>query len=145
MIIVKAFEPGFICRGYQYKGIGEKNVTDEANCVRNGFHGAENPLDCAAHYRNVKNPVYCLCEAGGDMDEDSVDSKITCTELTILRVLTLEEFVVLSLCYITENPNRPDSSALCRESGEAHNGFCVVRGKDLRGDRIFTRDVTRNA
>ena len=132
MIIVKAFEDGFICRGYKYLGIGEKNVTDRANCARNGFHGAENPLDCAAHYRGIKNTVYCLCEASGDIDEDSVDSKITCTELTILRVLTMEEFVALSLCYIIEHPQRPDSSVLCRDIGRASNGFCVVRGKAPR-------------
>ena len=43
----KGFNKGLTCRGYQFKA-DEVNVTKEANCVRNGFHCAENPLDCVA-------------------------------------------------------------------------------------------------
>ena len=38
----KAFDIGLKCRGYQF--VAGLNVTDQANCVRNGFHCAENPL-----------------------------------------------------------------------------------------------------
>ena len=44
MIAYKGFEKGLTCRDYQFRmGL---NVTDEANCTHNGFHCAENPLDC---------------------------------------------------------------------------------------------------
>ena len=39
----KAFDIGLSCRGYQF--VEGKNVTDQANCVKNGFHCVENPLD----------------------------------------------------------------------------------------------------
>ena len=43
MIAYKGFNKGLICRGYQFsKG---ENITEEANCAKNGFHSAENPLD----------------------------------------------------------------------------------------------------
>ena len=44
MIAYKGFNKGLICRGYQFQP-GE-NITEEANCAQNGFHSAENPLDC---------------------------------------------------------------------------------------------------
>ena len=44
MIAYKGFNKGLVCRGYQFSN-GE-NITDEANCAKNGFHSAENPLDC---------------------------------------------------------------------------------------------------
>ena len=70
MIAYKGFNKGFICRGYQFSQ-GE-NVTEEANCAKNGFHSAENPLDCITYYGNIKDSVYsktvkllfccyCLC------------------------------------------------------------------------------------
>ena len=30
------------------------NITDKANCRANGFHCAENPLDCLSYYPDMK-------------------------------------------------------------------------------------------
>lgn len=89
MLAYKGFEKGLICRGYQF--IMGKNVTDQANCQRNGFHCAANPLDCLYHYPNIYTSEYYLVKAEGDLDEDAYDSKISCTELTILRRLDVEQ------------------------------------------------------
>ena len=44
MIAYKGFRPGMICIDYQFQmGL---NVTEKANCRQNGFHCAEDPLDC---------------------------------------------------------------------------------------------------
>lgn len=124
----KAFEPGFVCRGVRFKPPGEVNVERAANCVRNGWHCAENPADCLAYYPDVQKSVYCLVGIGGDIDEDATDSKIACTELTILRQLSLPDYFLHILVYMKKHPE-----AECRIArmgrGEATNGFVVVRGK----------------
>ena len=74
MIVCKAFEPGLVCRGYQFH-VG-LNTTDEANCRQNGFHCAANPLDCLSYYSNMDRAEYWLVDAGGDVDEDEYDSKV---------------------------------------------------------------------
>ena len=52
MIAYKGFEKGLTCRDYQFRmGL---NVTDEANCTHNGFHCAENPLDCLTYYSDME-------------------------------------------------------------------------------------------
>ena len=85
MIAYKGFLPGLICRGYQFRmGL---NVTEKANCAHNGFHCAEDPLDCLRYYGDINHAEYYIVDAGGDIDEDGVDSKISCTELTILKRL----------------------------------------------------------
>ena len=91
MIAYKGFNKGLVCRGYQFQP-GE-NITEEANCAKNGFHSAENPLDCITYYGNIKDSVYCIVEVTGDMDEDDCDSKIASTELRIIKQLTLEELM----------------------------------------------------
>lgn len=136
MIAYKGFAPGLVCRGYQFQmGL---NVTDKANCAQNGFHCAEDPLDCLSYYPDMDHSVYCLVNAGGDVDEDGNDSKISCTELTILKKLDREEFFLHALAYMMDHPGRKYNSHVTRNWGEAErNGYVVVRGADpvARGRR----------
>ncbi len=127
-VVYKAFEPGFVCRGVQFAPPGELNVTDAANCRKNGWHTAENPADCLSYYPNIQRSWYCLVGIGGDMDEDASDSKITATELTILRRLTLPEYFLHILVYMAKNPEE-DCSIATKGRGVAQNGYVVVRGK----------------
>ena len=53
MIAYKGFHPGLVCRDYQF--VMGLNTTDEANCAQNGFHCAENPLDCLSYYSDMDN------------------------------------------------------------------------------------------
>lgn len=128
MIAYKAFLPGCVCRGYQFHmGL---NVTESANCAENGFHCAENPLDCLSYYSNIKGSVRYLVDAGGDIDEDSCDSKIACTHLTLIKKLTLKEFIFHSLAYMADHPGRIWNGHVKKDSGVARDGFTIVRGSD---------------
>lgn len=124
----KAFAPGLICRGVAFKPIGEVNVTDAANCARNGWHCAEDPADCLRYYPDFQNSVYTIVNVGGDVDEDSVDSKISCTELTILRVLEPVDYLLHILMYMAKHPKK-ECFAVKRGRGKACNGYVVVRGR----------------
>ena len=128
MIAYKGFSPGLNCRGYQFKmGL---NVTAEANCAHNGFHCAANPLDCLSYYHNFSQNEYYIVNAGGDIDEDDLDSKISCTELTILKRLDLREFVMHALVYMVDHPKMPWNKHVSKDTGETRNGFVIVRGAD---------------
>ena len=70
MIAYKGFRPGMICIDYQFQmGL---NVTEKANCRQNGFHCAEDPLDCLSYYGDVDHSEYYIVNAGGDIDEDDI-------------------------------------------------------------------------
>lgn len=105
MIAFKAFNKGLICRGYQFEQ-GKTSITDAANCARNGFHAAENPLDTFTYYPNTEDSEYWMVRCGGDINEDGVDSKIACTELTPIRRLRLSEMAAAALIYIQKHPSR---------------------------------------
>lgn len=128
MLAYKGFDPGLICLGYQFKrGI---NVTDEANCGLNGFHCAENPLDCLTYYPNMNQSEYYLVDAVGDRDEDNIDSKISCTKLNILTKLSKENFFLHALAYMADHPHREWNRYVAKERVRASNGFGIVRGKE---------------
>ena len=121
MIAYKGFLPGLICRGYQFRmGL---NVTEKANCAHNGFHCAEDPLDCLRYYGDINHAEYYIVDAGGDIDEDGVDSKISCTELTILKRLTKKELFLHGLAFMADHPKRKWNSNIKVDKAEAWNGY----------------------
>jgi len=123
----KAFNKDLTCRGYQFDE-HIINITDKANCVRNGFHCAENPLDCLKYYPDWNSSVYYIVNAGGDIDEDGIDSKISCTELTLIKKLDVSGFIWECLEYMYKHPSRK-CGRVYRERADISEGFAIVRGK----------------
>lgn len=131
MVAYKGFKKDLTCMGFQFQETGV-NRTEQANCQENGFHCAENPLDCLYYYRDWENSVYYLVEASGDLDEDRDDSKISCTRLRLLKRLELKDLLLHAAAYMAKYPKRRWNSFVCREEGTACQGFAVVRGKNPR-------------
>ena len=129
MIAYKGFQKDLKCRGFQFQEYGI-NETEKANCRQNGFHCAENPLDCLCYYPNWKNSVYYIVDASGDLDEDGEDSKISCTKMRLLKKIELRSLLLHGAAYMSKYPNRKWNSHVAKESGTSCNGFCIVRGKD---------------
>lgn len=137
----KMFNKDLTCtrgRGtYQYcEGVWIEE--EEANCARNGFHAALNPLDCLSYYPDWENSACYVVEIDGDIDEDGHDSKIACTRIRLDRQLTLSQFVAHACWYILQHANMPDSTKVKRDTADLMRGqykkreFAVVRGKDPR-------------
>lgn len=102
----------------------------QANCVKNGFHCAKNPLDCLDYYGWDSSVCY-LVEIGGDIDEDAYNSKISCTRMKLRARLSLEDFVAEACRYICRHPHMPDNTRVKAEratAGKEH--FCIARGKE---------------
>ena len=124
----KKIQKDLKCRGFQFQEYGI-NETEKANCRQNGFHCAENPLDCLCYYPNWKNSVYYIVDASGDLDEDGEDSKISCTKMRLLKKIELRSLLLHGAAYMSKYPNRKWNSHVAKESGTSCNGFCIVRGK----------------
>ena len=127
MIAYKGFDPGLKCRGYQF--VMGQNITPKANCRKNGFHCAEDPLDCLTYYPHIEHSEYYIVDAGGDIDETEGDTKIACTKLMILKRLSVRELFLHALAYMVAYPKRSWSCQVKKEYGRAMNGYTVVRGK----------------
>ena len=145
MSVYKMFNKDMTCtkgKGvFQYE-VGKTYTEPEATCRKNGFHCAENPLDCLDYYPDFENSVCCEVLAGGSVDEDDQDSKISCTEIKIIRKLSLERFVVEAARYIILHPKMPSNRRVMAEpSPVRENHFVIVRcekpaAKGEKGDVI---------
>lgn len=103
----KAFNADLTCtmgRGtFQYEpGIWYEEK--EANCAKNGFHCASNPLDCMNYYGSWGDHQFWIVEIDGDIDEDGTDTKISATKIRLFRRLNLQEFLTHAISYIYEYP-----------------------------------------
>lgn len=123
MIAYKGFQKDLKCRGFQFQEYGI-NETEKANCRQNGFHCAENPLDCLCYYPNWKNSVYYIVDASGDLDEDGEDSKISCTKMRLLKKIELRSLLLHGAAYMAKYPNRKWNSHVAKYNQKGHCNVC---------------------
>lgn len=132
MITYKGFEKGLICRGYQFK-VGELNVCEKAKTAREGFHSAENPLDVLTYYPNPETSEYWVCIAGGDIDEDGCDSKVSSTEIAPVYEMKIGE--LLAQGAVAHNDREDFAETNKRRFGRpatASRGYAISIGADAR-------------
>lgn len=129
MIAYKGFNKDLTCtmgRGrFQYQ-VGQTYKEDLAECASTGFHCVEEPIEVLRWYSDGR---YCMVQAGGDIHEDG-NNKISCSEMKILKELSLEQIGALECEWMRMHPERAYSGEVCRDIGTAReNGIVVVRGK----------------
>lgn len=118
------------------------NTTPQANCARNGFHCAENPLDCLSYYSGLAGNEIYMVDAGGDIDEDDRDSKISCTELNVIREITVSEFVAAALLYVRKHPDLPTHHRIKTGNGSTgYDEFVIVKGENPKAMANKINDV----
>lgn len=87
------FQPGVLYRESQSK------------TQRNGFHCCENPFECLSYYSLNGENRFFQVEAGGDINEDAKE-RIACTEITLVRELSLIELAFAGMEYMINHPRR---------------------------------------
>ena len=131
MIAYKGFNNKLICtmgKGqFQYE-VGKIYKENKAECANAGFHCVEEPIEVLSWYRQ-KDSRYCIVEAGGDIHEDGCE-RISCSEMRIIKEITLEQIGALECEWLRQHPERKYSRNVMRDSGIADkDGIVVVRGK----------------
>ena len=91
----KAFNANMTCREYQYK-IGKTYVHEgPVEICSSGFHFCTNAQDILKYYLDRTMRI-CEIEASGIVSDSKNDcSKRSCSEITILREISFDEFYPL--------------------------------------------------
>ena len=138
MIAYKGFLADMTCtkgKGkFQYV-IGETIQEGSSKCANTGLHCAENPLDCLDYYPLGEGNRYCLVEAMGSLDEDGVDSKISCTQLKVVRELNLKQLCSAAIAYMIQHPLRSWKKTTVEADeavGSGTGSLAIARGVNPR-------------
>ena len=118
---------------YQYATSGTY-IEPECKARRNGFHFVEYAPDCLGYYGLGKGNRYFLINAGGDINEEQ-GQVCSCTEMTLLKELNMEQFVIKIMEYMVRNP-RMDwerNITMCqiardRATAEQKGAIAIARG-----------------
>jgi hypothetical protein len=84
--------------------VGKTYTEEKSKTVASGFHCCENPFECLSYY-NLGDDRFFEVEAGGSIDEDG-DERIACTEMTVLRELSIPDFMFAGITYMVTHPKR---------------------------------------
>ena len=107
MKVFKATRSDMTCRMgngiFRYQ-LGVQAVADGSKCGRTGLHACEYVMDCTRYYDLACRNRFFLAEAGGDIAEDGTDTRIACTELTLVQELTRREMAAQAMVYMVEHP-----------------------------------------
>lgn len=144
MIAYKGFNKDLVCTmgngKFQYE-VGKTYREEEAKCANTGFHCVEEPIEVLRWYSS-DGARFCIVEAAGDVHEDGHD-KISCTKMTILKEITLQQLGILECRWVSDHPDRKTSTYVKMDIGTADkDDIVVVRGKKPRasgeiGSTIF--------
>lgn len=109
MLAFKGFTKDLTCiRGegiFQYEP-GVLYTAEKSKCVSTGFHCTENPLECLDWYALGEGNRYFIVEAGGSIDEDGRDAKISCTQIRLVEELSIPALVYHAMVYMVKHPLR---------------------------------------
>ena len=109
MKVFKATRSDMTCRMgngiFRYQ-LGVQAVADGSKCGRTGLHACEYVMDCTRYYDLACRNRFFLAEAGGDIAEDGTDTRIACTELTLVQELDIRGITAHAILYMAEHPRR---------------------------------------
>lgn len=134
MITFKGFKPDMraLYRGGDIKyEIGKTYIEEDAECAHSGYHSCNEPLQ-VLEWSRAESTRYVVCEAGGDIHEDGTN-RVSSTELTLLKEVSLKELAMIEAKWIEKHPLRENTRYVNREFGQAQSGICFVRGKNPKG------------
>lgn len=155
MIAYKAFNKDLqavLGKGTMTMEIGKTYVEDEAKCAHNGFHCAENPL-CVLRYYSSLDSRYVIVDAGGDINQDGYGSRISCTQITLIREINRLQLATLACEYIRNYPEREEKSKYLKQDkgiADSKGDFIIVRGKNpagkgVKGSYVFLLKEEKNS
>ena len=129
----KVFNGNWTCRGFKYEVGGIYEIKESPECCRVGFHFCKKLKDCFNYYTFDPINKVAIVEALGEIDENSVDSKVCTNKIKIVEELTWHD--VLDLVN-TGNYNTGNNNTGGFNSGSFNPGY-YNSGNNNTGDFNF--------
>ncbi len=122
--------------------LGVPATAGNSKCGRAGLHACEYVLDCTGYYGLGVSNRFFVAEASGDIAEDGENTRIACTELTLVQELDIRGITAHAIMYMAEHPRREGWEKegflleAKRDRAEArHSGAIAI----ARGERPLVR------
>ena len=115
---------------------GSTMTEENSKTGRSGYHCCDHPFGCLDYYGwNGQNRFFKV-EASGDINEDG-KGRIACTQITLLKELSLPEMAMEEMIYMVEHPDREGwecnhhMARVVKDEGICTDGGAMI----VRGER----------
>lgn len=114
---------------------GKTYQEPSSKTASSGFHCAEYLPDCFKFYPPDGKNRFFVVEAGGSIDEESSDSKIACTEITLIKELSRKQMAIACMIYMVKHPKRDWETSghgycIGKNKAETSGGIAIARGAE---------------
>ena len=116
-IAYKAFDKNMQCRGFQFEVGAHYEHNGKVEPCKSGFHACKNPLDVWNYY--PINSRYAIVEIAGDVVDSGSDSKVVCSNISIVQEIALTELINHSVKYMLNE---------CYDKLAGHNSNLAASG-----------------
>jgi hypothetical protein len=116
-IAYKAFDKNMQCRGFQFEVGAHYEHNGKVEPCKSGFHACKNPLDVWNYYQI--NSRYAIVEIAGDVVDSGSDSKVVCSNISIVQEIALTELIDHSVKYMLNE---------CYDKLAGHNSNLAASG-----------------
>lgn len=124
MKVYKATDADMTChmgKGIFQYHLGVPAKAPKSKCGSIGLHACEYILDCLSYYSLGDGHRFFAAEAAGDIAEDGANTRISCTELTLIQELSNKDIAREAMLYMINHPRR---------EGWQHAGTGAVAARD---------------
>lgn len=115
---------------------GSTMTEENSKTGQSGYHCCDHPFGCLDYYGwNGQNRFFKV-EASGDINEDG-KGRIACTQITLLKELSLPEMAMEEMIYMIEHPDREGwecnhhMARVVKDEGICTDGGAMI----VRGER----------
>ena len=115
---------------------GSTMTEENSKTGRSGYHCCDHPFGCLDYYGwNGQNRFFKV-EASGDINEDG-KGRIACTQITLLKELSLPEMAMEEMIYMIKHPDRDGwecdhhMARVVKDEGICTDGGAMI----VRGER----------
>lgn len=115
---------------------GSTMTEESSKTGQSGYHCCDHPFGCLDYYGwNGQNRFFKV-EASGDINEDG-KGRIACTQITLLKELSLQEMAVEEMIYMIKHPDRDGwecdhhMASVVKDRGNCKDGGAMI----VRGER----------
>lgn len=125
-IAYKAFDKNMQCRGFQFEVGAHYEHNGKVEPCKSGFHACKNPLDVWNYY--PINSRYAIVEIAGDVVDSGSDSKVVCSNISIVQEITLTELINHSVKYMLNECYDKLAGDYSKLAASGKNSICMAAG-----------------
>ena len=127
----KIFNHDWTCKNQKYEVGQTYEIKEKPVMCELGFHACKKAIDCFKYYSSVQWNKFAEVKMGGDVIENSEDSKVASNKITIVKELSFDEFIDVIKAEVTSRSSGMSGSSGTSDSSGTIGSYGTFNGRGI--------------